>query len=367
MGFFDWLKGQFIDVIEWLDDSHDTLVYRFERYGNEIKYGAKLIVREGQVAIFVSEGKLADIFGPGTYVLETKNLPILTSLQHWDHGFQSPFKAEVYFVSTARFTNLRWGTKGEVIIPDPQFGTVPIRAYGSYEIRVKDPAKFLREVVGTDGLFTTDEIKDQLSNLIVSNFPKAIGELGISVRELAFHYRELGEKVREYLQPLFESYGLSLEKLVIENVSLPDRIVQAIEERVSQNILGDMDQYLKYKAAEGMGKGEGSQFLEMGVGMGMATQMASLFGGKGGGGATPASPPPPPPPPSQTRYYLAQNGETKGPFTEEQLREMLQRGEIDGESYIWHEGLEGWKRLKEVLPNLLPPPPPPPPPPPKGE
>jgi len=398
MGFWDWVKGQFIDVIEWLDDSHDILVYRFERYGNEIKYGAKLIVRPGQVAIFVSEGKIGDIFKPGTYVLETKNLPILTSLQHWDHGFNSPFKAEVYFISTARFTNLKWGTKGQIVIPDPTFGTVPIRAYGSYEIRVKDPVKFLREVVGTDGLFTTDEIKGQLNNLIASNLPKAIGEFGISVRELAFHYRELGEKVREYLQSLFENYGLNLEQLVIENVSLPDRIVKAIEERVSQNIIGNLDNYIKYKMAEGLEKGgDSSSIVGMGVAMGMASQMGKLFGGDGkagvtgqstgtgweGGGAGISGQPgvsqpgitqsrsiqpetsqsglTPPPPPGAESYYIAKGSKTFGPYSVNTLREMVLRGEINGDTYIWKPGMGEWKRLQEVKPELLPPPPPPPP------
>jgi membrane protease subunit (stomatin/prohibitin family) len=384
MGFFDWLKGQFIDVIEWLDDSHDTIVYRFQRQGNEIKYGAKLIVRPGQVAIFVNEGQIADTFEPGTYVLETRNLPILTSLQHWDHGFHSPFKAEVYFVSTARFTNLKWGTRGEVLIPDSQFGMVPIKAYGTFEIRVKDPKKLLKEVVGTDGLFTTDEIKGQLANLIVSNLPKAIGELGISIPQLALHYGELGERLRQYLQPIFESYGLSLEKLVIENVSLPDQIMEAIKDRVSQNIIGDMDNYIKYKTAQGLEKGGsgGNSFIEMGIGMGLGGKFAQTFGsGAGGapsgGGVSTSSAPtggqahsssspqtsqtPPPPPPSE-KFFVALEGEAKGPFTFPQLLKMVEEGRVTPQTYLWKKGLENWKRAKELLPDLFSQTPPPPPP-----
>ncbi|MRJ06133.1 MAG: antifreeze protein [Epsilonproteobacteria bacterium] len=411
MGFFDWLKGQFIDVIEWLDDSHDTIVYRFQRQGNEIKYGAKLIVRPGQVAVFVNEGQIADTFGPGTYVLETRNLPILTTLQHWDHGFNSPFKAEVYFVSTARFTDLKWGTKGEVLIPDAQFGMVPIKAYGTFEIRVKDPQKLLKEVVGTDGLFTTDEIKGQLANLIVSNLPKAIGELGISVPQLALHYGEIGEKLRQYLQPLFESYGLSLEKLVIENVSLPDQIMDAIKDRVSQNILGDMDEYIKYKTAQGLekgGSGGGNSFIEMGIGMGLGGKFAQTFGSGGGGvkgnnsnmggifpgqtgnngggnggisggvsfsgegspqpgreksgGRENSGTPTPPPPPPQEKFFVAVNGEAKGPYTFSQLVKMVEEGKITPRTYLWKKGMENWKRAKELLPDLFSQTPPPPPP-----
>ena len=170
MGLFDFIFGEFIDVIDWTDDTQNTMVYRFPRYGNEIKYGAKLIVRESQQAIFVNEGEIADILGPGSYELETKNLPILTKLQHWDHGFNSPFKAEVYFVNTKRFINLKWGTKNPVMLRDPEFGMVRLRAFGTYTIRVTDPQKFLTEIVGTDNLFSTNEITEQLSNIIVSKF-----------------------------------------------------------------------------------------------------------------------------------------------------------------------------------------------------
>ena len=166
MAFWDKLKGELVDIVEWLDDSNNTLVHRFERYGNEIKYGAKLVVREGQAAIFVNEGKLADVFAPGTYTLETQNIPILSTLKGWAHGFESPFKAEVYFVSTRRFTDQKWGTKNPITLRDPEFGPVRLRAFGTYVVKVSDPAVFLREIVGTDGSFTTEEIVGQLLSLI---------------------------------------------------------------------------------------------------------------------------------------------------------------------------------------------------------
>ena len=158
---FGFLGGEFVDVITWLDETRDTMVWRFERHGNAIKYGAKLTVREGQAAVFVHEGQLADVFTPGMYVLETNNMPIMTTLQHWDHGFDSPFKSEIYFINTTRFNDQKWGTKNPIIARDPEFGPVRLRAFGSYSMRVGDPAKFLTEIVGTDGEFTADEISEQ--------------------------------------------------------------------------------------------------------------------------------------------------------------------------------------------------------------
>ena len=180
MSLFNILGGEFIEIIEWTDDSRDTMVYRFPTVGNAIKYGAKLTVREGQAAVFIHEGQLADVFAPGLYMLETNNLPVLTRLQHWDHGFKSPFKSEIYFVNTTRFTDLKWGTKNPVIARDPEFGPVRLRAFGTYVVRIKDPARFLREIVGTDGHFTSDEITGQIRNQIVSRFAPVLAAAGLS-------------------------------------------------------------------------------------------------------------------------------------------------------------------------------------------
>ncbi|MDC0136733.1 SPFH domain-containing protein, partial [Sulfitobacter sp.] len=185
MGIFDFLSGQFIDVIHWTDDTRDTMVWRFEREGHKIKYGAKLTVREGQAAVFIHEGQLADVFTPGLYMLETNNMPVMTTLQHWDHGFKSPFKSEVYFVNTTRFNDLKWGTKNPVIVRDPEFGPVRLRAFGTYSVRVVDPALFLREIVGTDGEFTMDEISYQIRNIIVQEFSRTIARAQIPVLDMA--------------------------------------------------------------------------------------------------------------------------------------------------------------------------------------
>ncbi len=177
MGIWNKITGQFIDIIEWLDNTQDTMVYRFERQDNEIKNGAQLIVRESQVAVFVNEGQIADIFQAGTYTLTTQNLPILSTLKGWKYGFNSPFKAEVYFVSAKNFVDRKWGTKNPIMVRDPEFGPIRLRAFGSYTIRVTDAAKFLKEVVGTNAEFTTDQITDQLRNLVVTRFTDIIGEM----------------------------------------------------------------------------------------------------------------------------------------------------------------------------------------------
>ncbi len=337
MGLFDWIKSQFIDIIEWLDDSGDTIVYRFDRYGNEIKYGAKLIVRPSQVAVFVSEGEIADVLGPGTYELETKNLPILTDLQHWDHGFASPFKAEIYFVSTKRFTNLKWGTRHPIIINDARFGPVRIRAFGTFEIRVVDPVKFIKEIVGTDGYFTTDEIKDQLANLIVTKLPQVVANSGISIVELAKHYDTLSKKIQKLLEPYFEEYGLKLEKLLIENLSLPKEVEKALDERSSMSVIGDMEEFLRYKSAEGIAKGgSASEMVGLGAGMYAAKEMFQ-------------SPPPLP----KEQFYIAKDGKPEGPFDKTFLLKLIKDGILTSDTLVWQEGMKDWQKAGEVIGDLF--------------
>ncbi len=338
MGLFDWLRGQFIDVIEWLDETHDTIIYRFDRHDNEIKYGAKLIVRPSQVAVFVSEGKIADLLGPGTYELETRNLPILTDLQHWDHGFESPFKAEVYFVSTKRFSDLKWGTKHPFIMEDSRLGAVRVRAFGSYEIRVEDPVRVIEEVAGTDGLFTLDELDDRLSALIVSKLPEVLAKSGISVLEFAHHYKELGDRIKEQLQPYFKEYGFSLEKLLIENVSLPKEVEEALDERSAMEIIGDQNEYLRYKTAQGVGEGgSAGELVGLGAGMAAASKMFETT----------------PPPLPQKGVYVAINGSPAGPYSEQELLNMIKKGELNKESLVWKEGMSEWKMAGEILEELF--------------
>ncbi|MFN3614031.1 MAG: SPFH domain-containing protein, partial [Rubrimonas sp.] len=213
MSLWNRLTGEFIDVIDWTETDRSQIVWRFERYGAAIKYGAKLTVRESQVALFVHEGRLADVFGPGLYMLETNNLPILTTLQHWDHGFNSPFKSEIYFVSTRRFQDLKWGTKNPILLRDAEFGMVRLRAFGTYAMRVSDPSKFLTEVVGTDGEVTTDEVMNTLRNLIVTRFSIKLAASGIPALDLAGATDQLADLLRQRIAPELAAFGVELPEL----------------------------------------------------------------------------------------------------------------------------------------------------------
>ena len=252
MGLWDKLFGEFVDVIEWTDSSVNTMVYRFQRYGNEIKFGAKLTVRESQVAVFVSEGEIADILGPGLYELETKNLPILSTVQHWYHGFESPFKAEVYFFNMRQFVDLKWGTKNPIMMRDKEFSMVRLRTFGTYNIRIDDPTKFISEIVGTDGHFTVDEISNQLRNLIITRYTDILGSADIPVLDLAGNQGQLGELLTKRIAPEFKSYGLELTQILVENISLPPAVEEALDKRTSMGMIGDLNKYIQYGAAESM-------------------------------------------------------------------------------------------------------------------
>ena len=373
MGIFDFLTGEFIDVIHWTDDTRDTMVWRFEREGHEIKYGAKLTVREGQVAVFVHEGQLADVFTPGLYMLETNNMPVLTTLQHWDHGFKSPFKSEIYFVATTRFNNLKWGTKNPIMLRDPEFGPTRIRAFGTYTIRVKDPARFLVEIVGTDGEFTMDEISFQIRNIIVQEFSRVIAGSGIPVLDMAANTADLGKLIAAEVSPTLEQYGLEMPEFYIENISLPPAVEAALDKRTSMGLAGDLGKFTQYSAAEAMtaaaanpAGGGMAAGLGAGMGMAMANQMQARPGPWGAAPqpAAQAASPVPPPPPVEHVWHIAENGETKGPFSKADLGRMASAGELKRETYVWTAGQDGWKQAEDVqelaqLFTILPPPPPP--------
>ncbi|MEY4873042.1 MAG: hypothetical protein RLZZ563_2372 [Pseudomonadota bacterium] len=360
---FDFLKGEFIDVIDWTDDTRDTMVWRFERRGNAIKYGAKLTVREGQAAVFIHEGQLADVFGPGLYMLETNNMPVMTTLQHWDHGFNSPFKAEVYFISTTRFNDLKWGTKNPIMCRDPEFGPVRIRAFGTYSMRVGDPGKFMQEIVGTDGEFTADEISFQIRNIIIQEFSRVIASSGIPVLDMAANTADLGKLVTTAIAPLVGNYGLTLPEFYIENISLPEEVEKALDKRTSVGIAGDLNKYMQFSAAEAMGKpgAGGGDAMTAGMGAAMGMQMAQNMGPWG---AAPAAAAPPPPPPAARQWHLAENGATKGPFAESDLAAMIASGSLTRATQVWTAGMDGWKPAADTdLARLfaqVPPPPPPP-------
>ena len=252
MGIMDSLRSQFIEVIEWLDDSGNTLLYRFPVQGQEIKNGARLTVRESQAAVFVFQGQIADVFTPGLYTIDGGNTPILSKLGAWMHGFNSPFKAEVYFVNTKQFTDLKWGTANPVMMRDTDFGMVRLRAFGIYSIRVADPRAFIKEVAGTNGHFVTEDIEGQLKRTLVSGFSDALAESKIAALDLASNYDELGKFVRGKLSDEFKSYGLELTKYLIENISLPQEVEAAMDKRTSMGVIGDVGRYTQFQAADAM-------------------------------------------------------------------------------------------------------------------
>lgn len=340
MGLFDKLRGEFIDIIEWTDDSNNTLVYRFERYQNEIKNGARLTVREGQMAVFVNEGKIADVFTPGMYTLTTENLPILSTLKGWVHGFNSPFKAEVYFVNTRNMTDQKWGTKNAVTLSDPRFGMLEIRAFGSYVIRVKDAAAFIREIVGTDGHFTTEEIAGQLRSMIVTRFTDAVGEAGFPVEALAGKANELSEFVHSRIAPEFGQYGVELTKFLVENVSMPEEVKKEIFELSRLNAV-DLDKLAKMKAAKAMEAAAENPTgtAGAGIGMGMGFAMANQMGQAMASVRTSATPPPIPP---SLGFFVALDGQQAGPFDLNTLKQMAVDKRIGRETLFWREGMASW-------------------------
>jgi membrane protease subunit (stomatin/prohibitin family) len=265
---WDRITSQLIEIIEWLDDTHDTLIWRFPVRGQEIKNGAKLIVREGQSAIFINEGKLADVFGPGTYTLTTQNLPILATLKGWKYGFNSPFKAEVYFVSTAQFTDLKWGTQNPIMVRDPEFGPLRLRAFGIFSVRVGDPAKFMRQVAGTDSRFEIDEILGQLKRNLVARFTSALASAKIPALDLAGNYDEIARKVGPAIKADFEELGLELSKFLVENISLPPNVEKILDARSEMNILGNVQQYAAYQAASAIPDAARTPNSLAGAGMG---------------------------------------------------------------------------------------------------
>lgn len=292
MSIFDKVKeaalNQFIEVIEWLDESGNTMVYRFPVAGQEIKNGAQLIVRESQTAVFVFEGQVADVFTPGKYEIDGGNTPILSKLGAWKYGFNSPFKSEVYFVNTKQFTDLKWGTANPVMMRDADFGMVRLRAFGTYALRVADASTFIKEIAGTNAHFQTEDIEGQLKRAIVSSFSDSLGELQIPALDLAAKYEELGSTLRGKINEDFKSFGVEVSKFYVENISLPPEVEAAIDKRSSMGALGDANRYMQFQAAdalrdaaqnEGGGAGLGAG---LGAGFAVGGQMANAFSGVGG-------------------------------------------------------------------------------------
>ncbi len=371
MGFFDKLRAELIDIIEWVDDSRHTLVWRFPRYHNQIKNGAQLIVRPGQMAVFVHRGQVADTFEEGHYTLKTDNLPILSTLAGWKYGFDSPFKAEVYFVSTRQITDLKWGTPNPVTFRDPDYGPMQVRAFGNYVLRAIDPKILLKELVGTDSSFETDEITEFMRAEIAAAFQAIVGEAQKSILDLSAATREFSEDLRqEVCERIDDEMGLEVPALQIVNFSLPPEIEEMLQTRARMNIVGNLEEYQRYQtseairaAAENPAGGGATEGLGLGMGFAMAgNMMNNLNRGFGGGGGATAAPPPPP----TVQWHVAVNGQTQGPFSPQQLQAGISSGQVTPETQVWNAGLGGWTPAGQVpalssMFGATPPPPPPPP------
>lgn len=359
MALWDAFRGQFIDIVEWVDETRDTMVWRFPRHENEIKNGAKLIVRESQMAAFVNEGTLTDLFMfPGTYTLSTQNLPVLSTLKGWKHGFESPFKAEVYFVSTRVFTERKWGTKNPIMLRDPEFGPTRLRAFGSFAIKVSDPATFLKQIVGTDHRFTVDEIGNQLRDMLTARFADVLGESKIPVLDLASNYDELGKFLTQRIAPDFEPFGLQIVALMVENISLPPEVEKVLDQRTSMGVIGDLHKLTQFQTAQAIGDaaknpgGLAGAGAGMGAGFAMANQMGQAMAGQG----APQAAPPPLPQQTKASYFLAVDGKQTGPFAVDELG-----GKITRDTLVWQQGMAQWTRAADVadlksLVDTIPPP-----------
>jgi len=362
MGLMNKLRNELIDIVEWVDDSRHTLVWRFPRYQNEIKNGAQLVVRPGQRAIFVHQGKIADVFEPGQHRLTTKNLPVLSTLAGWKYGFDSPFKAEVYFVSTRQITDLKWGTPNPVIVRDADFGTVRLRAFGTYAVKAKDPKTLLEQLVGTDQHFEVDEIQELLRAMVSSAFADLVASAEIPLADLATQYRSLSEQLRQMvLERVDDEYGLDITQMVLVNISLPAEVEKALDTRSSMEMVGDMARFQAFQlgqalpalaANEGAG-GMAGAGMGVGLGMAVASGVPSMVG-RGNGPLAPApmgGAPTPPPVPAPPSWHIVENGVAVGPFAAPQLVELASAGRLRPDTFVWMAGMTDWMPAGQ-LPQL---------------
>ncbi|MBL8816092.1 MAG: SPFH domain-containing protein [Planctomyces sp.] len=363
MGLFDKLRNELIDIIEWVDDSRHTIVWRFPRYQNEIKNGAQLIVRPGQVAVMVHRGQIADMFEPGHYELKTDNLPLLSTIAGWKYGFNSPFRSEVYFVSTKQITDLKWGTPNPIMLRDPEFGPIRIRAFGTYAVKANDAKILLKELVGTDSEFDADEVTELLRSIIISTLADVLGTSNVAALDLASKYQQFGETLRKAVQErIDDEYGLMIPQLMIVNISLPEAVEKALDTRTSMGVIGDMDKYQQYQMGQALTTaaanpgGGASEGLGLGLGVAMAGRMMQPGASAGMPGVAPPAPP--------AAWHVAVNGQATGPFSAEQLAAGVAAGQVNRQTLVWCAGMPNWLAAAQVpqLAAVFGPPTPPPPP-----
>lgn len=304
MSIRDFIKKQFIDVIHWTEPEDGILAYRYPVADMEIQNGAKLTVRESQMAAFVNEGRMADVLGPGLYTLNSNTLPLLTNLMNWDKLFQSPFKSDVYFFSSRLQTNQRWGTSQPVTVRDKDFGAIRLRAFGIYSWRLTDPRTFHTKISGTRDLYRVEELEGQLRNTIVGRMSDTFAESQVPFLDMAANQVELAQRIAEHLRPSFTELGLTLDSFVVENLSLPEELQKRLDQRIGMTMIGDMGKYTQFQVAESLplaAANEGGGLAGAGVGLGagftMAQQMMNAMRPDQPGGPAPQNPVPPPAPP----------------------------------------------------------------------
>ena len=363
MGIFDKLRNEFIDIIEWVNPASDTIVWKFPRYQNEIKMNAKLTVRESQQAVFLNEGKLADVFQPGMFTLTTENMPIMTTLQGWKYGFNSPFKADVLFVSTKQQLDQKWGTKNPITLSDDRFGMIELRAFGTYAFRVVDAGKFIKEVVGIDSEYSTEEIAGQLKSIIATKFTAAAGAGNIPIEKFASNLEELSTMIAEKLSADFDEYGLKITKFLIENVSMPEDLKKEIFEYSRLNKV-DMQKLAQFKAAQSIeiaAANEGG-IAGIGAGIGVGQMMANtLSQAQQPQAAQPAAATMPPPLAAAAQYFVGAGGQQTGPFDTAQIQQMINGGTLKHDTLMWKAGMGAWAAadtISELAPlfrNMPPP------------
>lgn len=353
MGLFDKLKGELVDIIEWVDDTNgQTLVWRFPRYQNEIKNGAQLIVRPGQSAVFINEGRLADVFTEGRHELATNNLPILSTLKGWKHGFNSPFKCEVYFVSTKIIGPLKWGTPNPLMMRDPDFGAIRLGAFGTYTLRCTDAKLLLKQLVGTDGVYDTNEVNDVMRSIIQSSFATVLGQNKVPALDLLSSYETFGEAVRKQVATqVDDEYGLEVPNLKIVNINVPEGVQKALDQRASMGALGsstlgpapNLAAFQQFQMGTAMGQpgGRMSPGMDLGMGLAMAGQMANQVQQQ------PAMAGPPPLPQAQG-YFFGINGQNVGPLVLDVAKQFVTMGQIKPDTLCWTQGMAAWTPAGQV-------------------
>lgn len=362
MGIWDSIKAKtFLEVIEWTDSTNNTIVYRFPTHQKAITDGSKLVVREGQAAVFINEGQLSDVFGPGSWDLDTRNTRILSFFKTIGYGFDDPYKGEIYFLNTKQFTDQKWGTSNPFMMRDPDFGVVRVRAFGSYCFRVTDPAQFLRQVVGTDHLFKTGEITGQLKRKLISSFTDAVVETRMGVLDLGAQFTELGDDMCKQMTPWFTNhYGITLTDFAIVNLSLPPNVEKALDERTSMGIVGDMGAYTQFQTAKAIREsasapGGGNPMMQAGMGFAVGNQMANQMAQSQGGQFNPQhglsqghhAPPPPPPPQQAASFHYSGPGGQKQGLSAAQIAAEVSANR-SGAHNIWAPGWPGWKPWDQV-------------------